>query len=107
MIALVLAALALVVSPQAAMAPATVHARVRVPGDVQATTMVFALTGPDYFQGSERNFYPTGQQQTIFLPDWTHVPSGDYVVVVHLLDRQGHVVAAQQVPVHVLAGLGG
>jgi hypothetical protein len=106
-IALLLAALALSVSPHVAFAPATVTARVRVPASDVGVALAVVLSSPTFFQSSEYPFVPNGRQQTVTLPDWRRVPAGDYTVVVALVDQAGHVVVSSQQPVHIAPGLGG
>jgi hypothetical protein len=106
-IALLLAALTLTVSPQVAFAPATVTARVRVPATDVGVALAVVLSSPEYFQSSSYPFTPNGRQQTVTLPDWKRIPAGDYTVVVALVDQAGQVVVSSQQPVHIAPGLGG
>jgi hypothetical protein len=90
MIALLLAALALTVRPQMAMAPAAINACVRLTAPETARMLRFTLTSLDYARTSERPIVPTGSPQTICLSlPWAHVPPGVYVVSVALLDQAG------------------
>jgi hypothetical protein len=107
MIAALVCALVLSVSPHLAFAPATVTARVRVPASDVGVALAVVLSSPEFFQSSQYPFVPNGRQQTVTLPDWKRIPSGEYVLTVALLDRQGRIVAVERQTVQIQPGLGG
>jgi hypothetical protein len=106
-IAAAVLALALLVPRPITFAPATITARVRVPAADVGVALVVVLASPEYFQSSSYPFVGNGRQQTVTLPDWRRIPTGEYVLTVALIDQQGHVVSSSQQSVRVLPGLGG
>jgi hypothetical protein len=107
MLAFVLsAALSLSVSPRIAFAPATVRARVSVDADATARRLLVVLVSGDFEQQSEIPIAPSERRQTVWLAPWVRVPTGDYTIVVAVLDTAGHITAREVTTVHIQPGLG-
>ena len=106
MIALLLAALTLAVTPQVSFSPATVRAKVQIDPSDRPQTLFVALISDDFEQQTELPIAPSTKRQTIWIAPWVRVPVGVYQVFV-ALSRDGKVIAAQRLPVQVQPGLGG
>lgn len=85
MLASLILALQLVVSPAVSMAPATMNVKLRdIPAE--GRFVVWSLVGPDFATQSQWDLHG---EKTLFFPQWKEVPQGEYVAEARVYDQAG------------------